>query len=448
MRNTLLIAVVAALLANTARAEKPNFVVVVADDLGWRDMGYSGSPHAKTPQLDEMARSGVRFDYFYAAQQMCSPGRFAILTGRTPLRTGLHHLGAMRAEEITIAKALKAKDYATGHFGKWHLGGGATSPAKMGFDKAIWKINYYDLGASLQVGDTKEQVPLAGDTSVATMRIALDFIAEAAAAKQPFFVQVCFGSPHSPHQATDEFRAIYKDLPEKQQHFYGEISGIDAAVGELRSKLRELAIADNTLIWFVSDNGGITKLSQDPAGKGKGSVGVRTAGVLEWPAGVAKPIATNIPCAHMDIYPTLLELAGVTVPDQPPLDGVSLAPLLAGKMEERDKPLGFMLWNGRSFAKADFVADTTAVWIDPPYKLVVAPQRADEPADGAAKPKKKDQRQDIGAPDRLYQIYDDPAERNNLAESKPEIVARWRADLQAWQRSVRASFDGGDFAKK
>ena len=406
---------------------KPNVVFVVADDMGWRDTGYQGSPHAKTPHLDDMAAKGVRFDYFYPAQQMCSPGRFANLTGRNPCRTGLHHLGAMGVQEITLAKALKTAGYRTGHFGKWHLGSAATSPAKMGFDQAVWKINYFDLGASLQVNDTKEMVPLEGDTSVATMKLALDYIRKQAAEKQPFFVQVCFGSPHSPHQAADEFKAIYKDLPAKQQDFYGEISGLDAAVGSLRAELKRLGVSDDTVVWFVSDNGGITPQSQDPAGKGKMSVGVRTVAVLEWPARVKQPLRTSVPCAHVDMYPTVLAAAGATVPNQPVLDGVNLVPLLDGKMTERPKPLGFMLWNGKGgFDKADFIKDTQGVWIDGKHRLSVDPE---------------------GKAVALHDIFADPAHKANLAEQQPETVQRLRQALDAWRASVRASYDGKDFAK-
>ncbi len=415
----------------SAGADRPNIVIVVADDMGWRDTGYQGSPHAKTPNLDDMAAKGVRFDYFYAAQQMCSPGRFAILTGRNPFRTGLHALGAMRPQEITLAKALKTAGYSTGHFGKWHLGSANTSPVKMGFDEAIWKINYYDLGASLQVGDTKEMVTLEGDTSVATMNLALDFIRKQAEAKQPFFVQVCFGSPHSPHKATDEFKAIYSDLPEKQQDFLGELSGIDAAVGNLRGELKKLGIADDTLYWFTSDNGGITPDSQDPSGKGKQSVGARTVAVLEWPARIKQPIQTSLPCGHVDLYPTLLEITGVTMPGQPVVDGISLVPLLEGRMTERPKPLGFLLRQGGGkggLAKSNFITDTQGVWIDGQYKLIVNA--------GA----------DAKAAVALFDIYADPAQKKNLVDDHPDVVARMRAALDEWRGgSVRASFDGKDF---
>jgi arylsulfatase A-like enzyme len=403
-------------------------VIVVADDMGWRDTGYHGNRVVKTPHLDEMAARGLRFDYFYAGQQMCSPGRFAIMCGRNPFRTGLHQLGAMRPQEITLARILKQAGYRTAQFGKWHLGGQATSPAKVGFDKAIWTINFFDLGASLQVGDTKEKVELKGDTSVAAMNLATDWIGEQVKGPDPFFAYVCFGSPHAPHKAAEEFKALYKDLPEKKQDFWGEVSGVDAAVGNLRAQLRRLGVADNTLLWFTSDNGGITPESQDPSGKGKMSIGVRTQGLLEWPARLKQPLKTDLPCGHVDMLPTVLDACGLKYPDARPLDGVSLLPLVDGTMKERGKPLGFLLWNGKGmFEKTDFVADTQGIWIDGPYKLVVPPQ------DGAVK---------------LYHIHDDPAEKTNLAEKHPDVVKRMRTALDAWRRDVRESYDGRDYAGK
>lgn len=421
-------------VAQTNEASKParpNIVVVVADDMGWRDTGYSGNPDVKTPNLDAMSGRGVRFDYFYAGQQMCSPGRFAILTGRTPFRTGLHALGSMRPQEVTTAKALKTVGYHTAHFGKWHLGHTVTSPVKMGFDEAIWNLNFYDLGASLKVGDTKEMIPLKGDTSVAVMDLALDFVRKQAAAKQPFFVQVCFGSPHSPHQAAEEFKALYKDLPEKRRDFLGEVSGLDAAVGNLHAELKKLGVAENTIVWFTSDNGGITPQSQDPSGKGKMSVGARTVALLEWPARV-KPQQTSVPCGHVDIYPTLLDITGITMPNQPPLDGMSLVPLLHGTMKERTKPMGFMLRRDkigkRSLDEVDFVRDTEGVWIDGKFRLVSHPAGDQKPAQLA-----------------LYDIFADPAHKTDLTAKQPDDVARMQKALDEWRASVRASFDGKDY---
>jgi arylsulfatase A-like enzyme len=408
-------------------ASRPNIVIVVADDMGWRDTGYQGSPHAKTPHLDDLAARGVRFDNFYAAQQMCSPGRFAILTGRAPFRVGLHALGAMRPQEITIAKALKSIGYRTGHFGKWHLGGKETHPVRMGFDKSFYSPNYFDIGGKLTVDDTKEALTIEGDSSVFTMGLAIDWIRQQAKSKEPFFAYVCFGSPHGPHKGAEEFKALYKNGDD----FLAEISGVDAAVGKLRAALRELSVADNTLLWFTSDNGGITGHSQDPAGLGKGKIGARTVACLEWPARITKPIRTDMACVHMDFYPTILDIVGVQMPAQPVLDGISLVPLLEGKMERRTKPIGFMSTaSGRKkekggLADADFVKDTSAVWLDGSHKLVVT----------------------RGEPDRLYDVEHDPKEKTDLAGKLSDQVAKMRQELDQWRQSVRASFDGKDYQR-
>jgi arylsulfatase A-like enzyme len=278
--------------------KRPNVIFVVADDMGWRDTGYQGHPVVKTPHLDDVAGKGVRFDYFYPGGAVCSPGRYSILTGRTPFRGGLHYLGNIPPHEITVAKALKTAGYRTAHFGKWHLG---ICPLKMGFDQAVWSGNCYDApGFPLYVNDTKEIHTLKeGDTSVTMMDLALDYIRQHAKEPEPFFVQVCFSAPHSPANATPEFKALYKD----RNNRLAEISGLDTAVGNLRAELRGLGIAKNTLLWFVSDNGGEGDSANDPAGKGKMYVGVRTAACLEWPARVRQPIRTSVVCAQMDMYP-------------------------------------------------------------------------------------------------------------------------------------------------
>ena len=416
-------------------ANRPNIVIVLADDQGWRDVGYQGSPHAKTPNLDQMAGAGVRFDYFYAGQQMCSPGRFALMTGRAPFRVGLHHLGAMRPEEITVAKAMKTVGYSTAHFGKWHLGSNETHPVRMGFDKSYFSLNYFDIGGKLAINNTKETVEVKSDSSVFAMDLAVNWMREQATAKQPFFAYVCFGSPHSPHIGADEFKALYKDVDRKKVDFLAELSGVDAAVGKLRGALREMGVADNTLVWFTSDNGGITPDSVDPSRKGKMNIGVRTVSCLEWPARIKQPLRTSVPCVHMDIYPTILDIVGVRMPNQPVLDGISLLPLFDGQMKERAKPMGFLSWQGRGkkggsgkkkdgLAESDFVADTGAVWIHGAHKLVVAPG---------------------GKKLSLFNIFTDPAEATDLAGSESELVARMRQELDQWRQSVRASYDRKDY---
>jgi arylsulfatase A-like enzyme len=416
--------------ASAQAKSRPNVVIVLTDDQGWRDVGYQGSPHAKTPNIDALAANGVRFDYFYAAQQMCSPGRFAIMTGRTPLRGGVPFLDPIRPRETTIAQVLRLLGYRTGQFGKWHLGSGASHPLKMGFNVSYFSPNFFDIGGKLRDEVGKKDLPIVGDSSVFTMDLALDWIRKQHADKQPFFAYVCFGSPHSPHRGSEEFKAIYKDLADKKAglvDFYAELSGIDAAVGNMRKTLRDLGIADDTLVWFASDNGGINgPLSNDPAGFGKGKIGARTVSCLEWPGRVKQHLRTDCAAVHMDIYPTILDIVGTKAPN-PVLDGISLVPLLDGQMKRRPAPIGFLL--GPKLAdlpKTDFIKGTSAVWIDGSHKLSLGGKGK---GDGV----------------RLVDIYADPAEKTNLAAAQPERVAEMRKALDAWRRSVRDSFDGKDY---
>ena len=428
--------------ADPAPAKRPNIVFVVADDMGWRDTGYQGSPHIKTPHLDALVANGVRFDYFYAAQQMCSPGRFGILTGRAPFRAGLHRLGAIRPQEITIAQTLKTAGYSTGHFGKWHLGERETSPIRMGFERSIYSGNFYDNGATLLVDDTKKndknkekvQLPKDQDSSVATMDLALEWMKPQAQTGKPFFAYVCFGSPHNNHVGAEEFKKLYPGVVKND--YYAEVSGLDAAVGKLRAALREWKVADDTLIWFVSDNGGCYRETVEPNGLGKMTIGCRTAGCLEWPARFPKPIRTDIPVVHMDMYPTALAAAGVNLPDPRPMDGMDILPLLDGKVKEREKPIGFMMWHfggpGPKFATIDFVKGTQGIWIDGSLKLIVAQagMEADNPRTNRPG---------------LYDIHADPRDSKDLSAAMPDRATAMRAALDRWRQSVRDSYDGKDY---
>ena len=414
-------------------AAKPNIIFVVADDMGFKDTGYSGNPVVKTPHLDQMAAEGLRFDYFYSAAGTCSPGRMSILTGRTPMRARMTTtVGPMREGEVTVAAALKTAGYETGHFGKWGLGRDGTHPLKVGFDEAVWSKNYYDLGAAFFVGDSdkREEAPVKthGETSLAIMEIALDFIGKRAKRDQPFFVQICFGSPHAPHQAAEEFKKLYPDLPENERNLWGEISGLDAAVGKLRGELRRLGIADNTLLWFVSDNGGISPTSENER---KGGIGTRTIGLLEWPGKIPKPMRTDVPVCHVDMYPTVLDIAGVTMEHQPVIDGLSLLPLFEGKMESRPKPLGFASGGYADKANPTACEFQTAAWIDGQHMLRLSLPGKRRITESAS----------------LYDIPADPAQEKDLAAQNPEKIRAMREDLGKWMESVKASFAGNDYSR-
>ena len=321
----------------------------MADDQGWGDMAYNGHPVLKTPHFDDMASSALRFDRFYAAAPVCSPTRGSVLTGRHPNRFGCFQWGySLRPQEVTIAEALKTAGYVTGHFGKWHLGsvhrGSPVNPGASGFDEWFSAPNFYDNDPILSREGIAVQTE--GESSRVTADAAINFMRRHASSERPFFAVVWFGSPHLPHQATDTYREMYRDQPEKLQHFYGEITGMDEAFGMIRSELTTLGIKDNTLLWYCSDNGGLPEVSTTGGRGHKGQIyegGLRVPAMIEWPARLKSHTLTNVPCNTCDIYPTLLDITGVTIPDQSPLDGISLMPLVDGDMTSRSRPMGF--WN-------------------------------------------------------------------------------------------------------
>jgi arylsulfatase A-like enzyme len=457
-------------------AGRPNFVLCMADDQGWGDVAYNGNPDVKTPVLDELARTSIRFDNFHAAYNVCSPTRASFLTGRHPIRYGVFSWGwSLRPEEITIAECLKPHGYATGHFGKWHLGtlhkGSATSPAGQGFDEFASSPNFYENSPLLS--HNGKVIRTSGESSEVTVDLALEFITRATKQQQPFAVVVWFGNPHTPHVALDELKQPYASLSPDMQNYWGEITGIDRAVGKLRRTLRELGIADDTLLLYTSDNGAAKPGSTGGLRGMKGSQwegGLRVPGLVEWPARLREPRVVSAPCGTVDILPTVLAAAGVDYL-QPgrPLDGINLLPLMEGKTRERKQPLGF--WNypnkGKGMTSSKILQELEkadpegtgaglpplsadereafatkyptdefpghAAWLDGKYKL----HRQGLGTQGPAKP-------GTGKFE-LYDLQADAAESNDLAKSEPERVKRMSAALESWQRSVLNSLNGGDY---
>jgi arylsulfatase A-like enzyme len=441
------------LLVAAENASRPNIVLIMADDQGWGDTGYNGHPELKTPHLDDLARSGLRFNRFYTAHFNCSPTRASVMTGRHPNRMGTFNPGApIRAQELTVAKVLQSAGYATGHFGKWHLNGkngdknttefpgrailasDPLSPGKMGFDTWVSADNFFDLDPVLGRNGVPEKFH--GDSSDITTDEALKFIRSQAEAGRAFLTVVWFGSPHNPHQALPADKAAYAALPEKEQNYYGEITAVDRSVGRLRAALRELNVADNTLLWYCSDNGG----NEGPKSTGnlrgsKGTLwegGLRVPGIVEWPARIAKPFVSETPCSTLDIYPTVLDATGAVAQHQiQPLDGVSLLPLFERQTESRTKAIPF--WNHAGQQPAH------AALLEWPYKLhtnAVAGRNQKNKQGEAALPAVL-----------LYNVASDPKETTDLAAQEPERVARMTAALAAWKASVEQSLNGADYAQ-
>ncbi len=452
-------------------ASKPNIVLCMADDQGWGDMAYNGHDVLETPHFDAMAAETLRFDQFYAAAPVCSPTRGSVMTGRTPNRFGCFSWGrSLRPQETTIAEALKTAGYATGHFGKWHLGsvqeGSPVNPGASGFDEWLSAPNFYDNDPIMSREGTAVQTK--GESSMVAADAAIAFMRKHAASKRPFLAVVWFGSPHGPHRAIEEDRARYAGQEENKQHFYGEITGMDRAFGKLRKELGALGVRDDTILWYCSDNGGLPKVGSTGGRGDKGDIyegGLRVPAMLEWPARIKAPRTTKVPCTTSDMYPTLLDAAGVKVKGQAPLDGISLVPLLDGKMTSRPAPIGFWkhVEGGISTPSAKWMAElleaqkagkrTTdesrlrldaadvskqypedafpghAAWLDWPWKL------------------HRIQKQDSFAVKiELYNLEDDPMEETDLLTKSGRRVVKMGGELEAWLASVVRSLNGKDYS--
>lgn len=462
---------IAIALAKSSAADKPHVVLVMADDQGWGDMGYYDHPHLKTPNFDEAAATGLRFDRFCAAAPVCSPTRASVMTGRHPNRMGVFKWGyPMRPQETTLAEALKKAGYITGHFGKWHLGSvrktSPANPGKNGFDRWVSAPNFYDNDAVMS--DEGTAVQKKGESSFIAVDDALEWMKEALKDDAPIFAVVWFGSPHSPHVAAEEDRALYGDHPKNLQHFYGEITGMDRAFGKLRNALTELGIRDNTILWYCSDNGALPKIGNTGGHRGnKGKVyegGLLVPAILEWPEKIKAPRITDVRCNTCDIYPTLLEITGVTIENQAPLDGVSLVPLInSGAVKSRDRAMGF--WD----ASQPGIGTPSAGWMGDLLKAQQAGGDLEPHPSSAAAAKLPDppfptdnfpghaawidgdwklhriQGKDGEVKWELYDLEKDRAEESDLAESEADRVNSMKKSLDAWLKSVAESLNGEDY---
>ena len=445
-------------LAAEPKASRPNIVLIMSDDQGYGDTAYTGHPHLKTPVLDEMAAKGLRFDRFYAGHPVCSPTRGSVMTGRNPNRFGCFLYNySIRPQEITIAEVLKRAGYATGHFGKWHLGpvkaDSPVNPGASGFDEWLSHDNFFELNPPLsRNGGEPREYP--GESSQVVVDASLEFIEKSLAAKKPFLTVVWFGSPHTPHKALDEDKKPYSALSSGLQNYLGEITAMDRAIGHLRKQLAKLGVADDTLVWFCSDNGATGPGSTGGLKGKKGGLwegGIRVPGIIEWPARVPKPFATALPCCTVDIYPTIVDILGLTVPDQiQPIDGISLLPLIQRKMTERPKPLAFWTYPSKgeskngSFLNPEGLKGTWRTFRNLKHPV---PRTKDFPGHAVLMGNRYKLHK-LGEKYELYDVVADPAETKNLAPAKPDVVAQMKPALAAWQTSVERSLAGMDYGKE
>lgn len=370
-----------ALKCAAAKTAHPNFIVIVADDLGYGDLRCYGAGDIHSPHLDRFAAEGVRFTSCYAGHANCSPSRTALMTGRTPTRVGVRsaipedspmHL---RRSEITIATLLRDSGYATCHSGKWHLNGAFNQPTQPqpgdhGFEHWFSTQN----NAYPNHRDPDNFVRNGREVGV-TRGFAADLVVEEATRwlrdgrdkAKPFFLYVCFHEPHEPIATADEFKKLYpSDDPSFSAH-HGNISQMDAAFGRLMRVLDEDKLRDTTFVMFTSDNGpAITRYhphgSAGPLRDKKGSLyegGIRVPGLVRWP-GRAKPgTVSDEPICGVDFLPTVCALTGLTPPQDRALDGASFLAALDGQAIPRRTPL---YWHFNRASGAPKVAMRIGDW--------------------------------------------------------------------------------------
>jgi len=400
-----------------APKRQPNIVLIMTDDQGWGDIHSHGNAALDTPVLDRLAGQGARFDRFYVSA-VCAPTRASLLTGRHHLRCGVsgvtRGLETMRAGEVTLAEVLRGAGYATGIFGKWHNGmhfpqhpNGQGFEEFLGFCAGHWN-NYFDT----TLERNGRPAPTRGFITDVLTDAALEFIERHRA--RPFFCYVPYNAPHGPFQAPDRQFDKYKahGLADREACVYAMVENIDDNVGRLLERLDALDLARDTIVIFLTDNGPNTERFNGGMRGRKGSPdegGVRVPFFIRWPGRIEAGRTVARIAAHIDVFPTLLDLCGLPAPSEPRLDGVSLAPLLTGEARDWPDRLLFSHWAQGENPR--------------PFPGAVRTQRH------RLVQRKK------GGPE-LYDMTADPAQANDIATEAPDVVRRLSEAYDAWFKDV------------
>ena len=425
--------------AQAPERERPSFIFILADDLGWADLTCYGHPFYETPNIDRLMAAGMRFTDAYAAAPVCSPTRASIMTGKYPARLGLtewipgkrpsprerviapKYLREMPLSEVTIAEALRAAGYATGHVGKWHMGGAGYLPEDQGFD-----VNVAGTHAGSPAGGyflpNRMKLPGAARGDYLTDRLTAEGITFIEAhAGRPFFLYQSYHSVHTPIQSKAEYEEKYQRKAAQLEvrinpKYAGMIQSLDEGVGRIISTLDRLGIAERTVVVFMSDNGGLSGVTSNaPLRAGKGHVyegGIREPMAIKAPGLTRSDSICRVPVSSIDFYPTIMELAGVRPPAAHVPDGVSIVPLLAGRQQPSRRAL---------------------FWHYPHY----SPQGG-RPA-GAVRvgPHKLLEFYDDGGLE-LYDLSQDIGEVENLVDALPGRTAELQSLLRVWRGQVGA----------
>jgi arylsulfatase A-like enzyme len=442
--------------AFAAPAKPPNIVLIFADDLGWKDVGYNGTDFYETPHLDQMAREGIVFHNAYAAAGNCAPSRACLLSGTYTPRHHVYAVGStdrgakasqrlvpipnrsgLARDNVTMADALKAAGYATGHFGKWHLSGKTGAlPREQGFDVSF---DSFGEGELAEGSEGNKKGPPSDPKGVFTLtRKAIEFIQ--ANRDRPFFCYLAHHAIHTPLQGRPESIARFEAKKPGAQHnnaLYAACTyDLDASVGMLLQELKALGLEENTLVVFTSDNGALQTSPQEPLRGSKGGYyegGIREPFVARWPGTIKPGRESHAPIINVDLYPTFLAVAGAPAPAGKTLDGESLLPIFKGDAALRreaifwhfpgylDKPV---LRGRESDVRLGFRSRPVSVIRKGDWKLHLFHEEWQ--LDGGRA------RLDTNRAVELYNLRDDVGERQDLATRNPAKRDELLGDLLAW----------------
>ncbi len=428
------------------QAERPNVVVFLVDDLGYKDVGCYGGP-VKTPNIDKLAAGGTRFSDFYSGCAVCSPSRAVLMTGRHHIRTGVYSWisdsnqhSHLLERETTLAEVLKKAGYATAHVGKWHLGlpspnyPNKPTPDKHGFD--YWFATWNNASPSHKNPDNFiRNGEAVGPTDDYACQVVVDeaisWLDEEWDNSKPFFLNVWFHEPHAPIAAPDEIVEEYGERKNKTAIYSGTIDNTDRAIGRLLKKLESIGAPEDTIIFYGSDNGSYIK---ERTGNLKGSKGmnweggIRVPGIFHWP-GTIKTAVAKQPAGLVDLLPTFCGLLDIPAPTERHIDGSDLSAILTGEGEfTRHQPLFWHLQKSRPIVAMR----------DGNFSLVAEP---DYPLS------KSNMFQEEWIPTikqggytgfQLYDLSKDPGQTNDLATEKPELLERLKKQMLEINASVMA----------
>ncbi len=448
---TALVSLAVALPAFAASAAKPNIIFIMADDLGYTDVACFGSKYYETPNIDRLAKQGTRFTNYHHCQN-CTPTRAALMSGQYGARTGTYTVGGidrfdwskrplrpvdnspnLALDRVLLPQTLKTAGYATGMFGKWHIGNeGDYHPGKRGFDEAIVSQGvHFDFNTN-----PKTEYPKGQYLADFLTDRAVDFITRHK--DHPFFLYLPHFGVHSPRQAKPELIAKFKNKPGVGGHnnptYAAMIASVDESVGRVMATLDALKLADNTVLIFVSDNGGVGGYVREgikeeggdvtdnaPLRNGKGSLyegGTRVPFIVRWPGQVKAGAACDTPGIHVDMYPTLVALAGGKMPANQAADGESLVPLMRDVNAKLAREAIFQHFPGYLGAGGDNWRTTPVTYIHAgDWKLMEYLE------DGRLE---------------LYNLREDIGEKNNLATANPQKAKELHTKLVAWRKAINA----------